>query len=274
MTKKLSFLSLGFMILMIGMLMSGGCGQGQKAADENSNLTLLVSPEAVILMTGSTQQFAYSIMTASLMSTADVVWTVVGGVGTIDATGLFTAVAEGEGTIEARVGSAIGRARVTVSGGGRSYFPSKDGYSWKWDSPSISYLVTVEGTEQIDSISTQVGKITFISNDFTGTLKTYWKIDDTGVYYYPDGVSSESFTILNFPLEVGKTWECNSPSGSYYPTTVTVIASENIITLAGIFDCYKVSYVAGGGTTYYWFGNGAGAIKALMAGSTEEVSLV
>jgi len=264
-------IGIGFIIGIWSLGFVVGCGQDrirQETTEELASLT--ISPEVVALMTGDTQQFSIINSTTNSLS-----WVVVGGIGTIDATGFFTATREGIGTVEARSGSAIGKAMVTVSGAGRSYFPNKNGYSWKWSYPSgVTYILTVEGTKQIDSTSAQIGKLTYIFNGYTGTTETYWKVDNTGAYYYPMGTTSESFTVLSFPLEVGKTWTCTSPSHQYYDTTVTILATETVTVPGGTFDCYKVSYVAAGGTTYYWFGNWVGAVKALMAGSTEEVSLV
>jgi len=164
---------------------------------------------------------------------------------------------------------------VLAPAAGRNFFPNTDGYSWRWEFPEwgFSYIITVEGTTQIGSITAQVGHLTGVFGGYTATMETYWKIDDTGAYYYGMGTTPEAFTILNFPLEVGKTWECHSSYGLYYPTTVEVLAFEEVTVPAGTFDCYKVSYTAAGGVSYYWFGNGVGAVKALMAGSTEEVIL-
>ncbi|MGB9613142.1 MAG: Ig-like domain-containing protein [Candidatus Margulisiibacteriota bacterium] len=81
---------------------------------------MVVSPDTATLSTGNTQQFRVSgLVRSSSIATQEVSWAIVGGVGTIDATGLFTATAEGTGTVEARVGSLTGRARVTVTGQGQ-----------------------------------------------------------------------------------------------------------------------------------------------------------
>jgi len=104
--------SLGFVV---------GCGQGvQNVVEEGETVQgLVISPEAVTLMVGETQRFRISGLVKGLSTTLEAIsWLVTGGIGTIDAEGLFTATATGEGTVEARVDSLVGRAKVRVVAAG------------------------------------------------------------------------------------------------------------------------------------------------------------
>ncbi len=81
-------------VLMFGCSKSNGTKSAEKAEEVSSSLTsLTISPSSVTLEVGSTQQFSakayYS--SQSLIKTITPTWSVVGGVGTISATGLFTA---------------------------------------------------------------------------------------------------------------------------------------------------------------------------------------
>ena len=104
------------LLILVGMLL-WGCGQSQSVSNVGAEYVgISVSPEAATLSVGSTQQFTIGgLIKSSSVDIDNVSWIVIGGVGTIDAQGFFTATAEGESTIEAWVDSMIGRAKVTVS---------------------------------------------------------------------------------------------------------------------------------------------------------------
>lgn len=108
-----------FILLFLVACFTFGCSQANNSSgssgstdndttnDAVSSLTsLVISPSSVTLEVGSTQQFTatayYS--SQSTMKSVSPTWEVIGSIGTIDATGLFTATKEGTGTIEARYG--------------------------------------------------------------------------------------------------------------------------------------------------------------------------
>jgi hypothetical protein len=109
--------------LLAGLVLAGmmvwGCGQqGQNLTSSTTYEGLLISPEAASLSVGETQAFTINGMQLKSSSIASTLtWVVIGDVGTIDANGLFTATSPGEGTIEVRSDSLIGRATVIVEGG-------------------------------------------------------------------------------------------------------------------------------------------------------------
>ena len=103
-------------LLVFVSLMVWGCGQGQQATNYGG---LEITPETANLTVGATQQFVVSGVVKSFSTgTSSVTWAVIGGIGTIDATGLFTPTAEGTGTVEASMDSVVGRATVMISSGG------------------------------------------------------------------------------------------------------------------------------------------------------------
>ncbi len=77
---------------------------------------VLVDPASASLVTGDTQQFTATVLGASgqQIETA-VVWTVTGGIGSVDENGLFTASAPGSGMVVALAGDKAGTATVEVS---------------------------------------------------------------------------------------------------------------------------------------------------------------
>lgn len=106
-------------IMFCGLLMIVGCGQNQMGTSDMQVEAILVTPEACSVSVGATQQFGVSGLSVKSASTnpTNISWQVLGGIGTIDAQGLFTATTEGQGTIEARIDTLIGRSTVTVTGG-------------------------------------------------------------------------------------------------------------------------------------------------------------
>lgn len=80
--------------------------------------SVTISPASASVSADSTRQFTAVVRDAdgNVVSTA-VTWSVLGGVGTIDAGGLFTASVAGAGSVRATAGGAIGSAPVTVTPG-------------------------------------------------------------------------------------------------------------------------------------------------------------
>ncbi len=81
-----------------------------------------VSPATTTVAVGATAQFTATPkntygMAVTATATMAITWSVTGGVGTIDSSGLFTAITEGVGTVAATSGTISGSAQVTVVNG-------------------------------------------------------------------------------------------------------------------------------------------------------------
>jgi len=103
-----------FIFLMFVVVFVVGCGQNLENIVENST-ELKISPESAELYVGQTQQFTISGMVLKSDTSYSATWEVTGGIGTIDATGLFTATETGEGTILVAIDGIRGTAEVVVS---------------------------------------------------------------------------------------------------------------------------------------------------------------
>jgi hypothetical protein len=165
----------------------------------------------------------------------------------------------------------------TSGGGGESYFPHSNGYTWTYSSNDGGWqILTFEGTALVGSTTVQKYKgYARFASGHTSTSESYFRIDSTGVYSYgsPSYLLTTPQTMFAFPMEVGKTWEAGV-SGSY-TIRASVQAKENVTVPAGTFDCYKVKFVNYNGTveTYsynIWLGNNAGMVKQTTTGSTLE----
>jgi len=165
-------------------------------------------------------------------------------------------------------------------GGGESYFPHANGYAWRMTgSDGSSTIMTVEGTASIGSTTVQCFSSLYISSSNTrSTSEAYYKVDGSGVYAHgsPSYPSSIGIPLIQFPLEVGKTWDV-MVSGSY-STKATVISKENMTVPAGTFDCYKITLATTYGsseayTSTLWLGNNAGIVKSISSTSTVETTL-
>ncbi len=78
-------------------------------------LTVLVDPSSALLHTGDTHQFTATVLDKSGQEVeAAVIWTVTGGIGSVDTNGLFTASAPGSGKVVAIAGDKTGWATVRV----------------------------------------------------------------------------------------------------------------------------------------------------------------
>jgi len=122
--KSKIFLIFSLSLLFFYIVVVGGCGKVTPcpssetiAPPELILTTINVTPESAALTLGSTQQFASSgIFSAGsqIIQSINPSWEVVGGIGSISSSGLFTASAAGSGEIIARMGSIEGQAQVTV----------------------------------------------------------------------------------------------------------------------------------------------------------------
>lgn len=98
-------------------LMLGGCSSlnGSGEGSGQNTLSLTVSPESVSLFIGVTKQFSAEAVVSNIATAVTPSWEVLGGIGTIDSTGIFTATKVGVGTIEAVFGGGKGLSTVVVA---------------------------------------------------------------------------------------------------------------------------------------------------------------
>jgi hypothetical protein len=103
------------MVILAGVLLMLGCGKNPTVPDGIAYIGG-ITPEATSIVLGRTQQFNVVVTKEGISSSIppSVTWRVVGGIGTIDATGLFYATTAGQGSVEAAVNSLVRSARVTV----------------------------------------------------------------------------------------------------------------------------------------------------------------
>ncbi|MFH1386452.1 MAG: hypothetical protein ABIH50_02145 [bacterium] len=162
------------------------------------------------------------------------------------------------------------------SGGGVSYFPCNQGYTWTYSSnDGYTQITSVEGSTSIGSITVQKISSKYMStSNSTMTSDAYYRVDGTGVYYHgsPSNYYSTGMQMFAFPLEVGKTWmETTSGANSY---KIMVTAKENVTVPAGTFDCYKISMITKYGTietsSNVWLGDNVGIVKTNSSTSTIE----
>ena len=165
-----------------------------------------------------------------------------------------------------------------ISGGGKSFFPHNDGYTWRSRDTygDITYS-TFEGTKIINSKTTQIFRSCIIEpSGNIITSEVYYIINDSGFYDYPPepmAFYNIYFTWLSFPLEVNKTWDVIR--ADTFVMTAKILAKESVVTPAGSFECYKVNYLSTSGTQErdnynVWFGNNAGIVKSNSNSSTYE----
>lgn len=172
------------------------------------------------------------------------------------------------------------------SGGGSSYFPSTQGNEWVYrDSSGATSKITVGDTTTISNSSVTVQlfrTIYYDTNDNeTSSSETYYKVDDTGVYYHgtPNYPSAVGIQMIAFPLEIGKTWQ---PFPGSSQMVGTVVGREDVTTPAGTFDCYKLelvsTYTNGSGSTEsmtstLWLGDNVGQVKTAYSLSSYATEL-
>jgi hypothetical protein len=105
------------------------------------------------------------------------------------------------------------------------------------------------------------------------------KVDSSGVYYYPSLTTTEAYTFLSYPLEVGKNWIYYDLGPNSYSSRATVAAQEDVTVSAGTFNCYKITfaYLRGTvevGSSNIWFGKNVGMVKTTTSSTTYETQLV
>ncbi len=174
----------------------------------------------------------------------------------------------------------FGCGQQSSSGGGSSYFPVGEGYTWRYSySDGTKSVITDEGTAVITGdVTVRLFSTSYLnaSDEVTGTGEAYYKVTSSGVYTHgsPSYPVNPGVPLLEFPLSVGKSWITSSFGD--YSTVATVTASESLTVSAETFSCYKVSYVSTwgtieAGTINFWFGDGAGMVKGSAGSSTFEL---
>jgi len=115
-----------FQIVFISSMV--GCGQGPKGVSpttstQNSSINnIIISPSSASLSIGANQQFSakgYSTASASFISLSPT-WEIIGNIGSISSTGIFTALSTGTGKVIAKSGTFEGEADVVVNASGSS----------------------------------------------------------------------------------------------------------------------------------------------------------
>ncbi|MFC1571291.1 hypothetical protein ACFL31_01915 [Candidatus Margulisiibacteriota bacterium] len=189
------------------------------------------------------------------------------------------------------VAAGCSTVQQSSSGGGASYFPHADGYTWRYaHTDGSTSTSTFEGTTLVGTATPQVFKsaLTSVSGS-TSTMEAYYRIDDTGVYQYPSLATTEMFTLLSFPFDVGDSWKyidlailVADPDGTTstltYVATASVLAEEDVTVPAGTFSCYQVKYFATVGSYeadpfYIWYSENVGVVKQTTDATTIESEL-
>jgi hypothetical protein len=280
MKSKFDLSVLGALFLVLVLV--SGCSQNVAVTGEKYT-GLLITPETTTVTAGDTLRFQINgLYVKSAAATVPVTWEVSGGIGTIDADGLFLATAEGVGTVEARSGALAGAAQVTVlkAPAGENYYPHANGYSWVMKGTDGStQVITIDGTAIISSTVTQVFRsATTYPSGSSSTSESYYKVDNSGVYLY--GSSGYPYVppllLFKFPLKVGNTWQVFNATG--FSVEARVTSQESLTVPAGTFNCFLVEWKMYYGTVegdknYFWLGQNAGIIKTTTTSSTVETVL-
>lgn len=168
---------------------------------------------------------------------------------------------------------------VQSGGGGSSYFPTTDGYSWLLrETDGWGTLITVEGTTVIPGdVAVKVFKSTILNalGETFATAEAYYRVTSAGVYNHGSfpNPTNPGLLMLAFPLSVGKTWTIFSVGDE--ALLGSVVAEESLTVPAGTFECFKISYIDKEGTvettvTNFWYGDGVGLVKITQPPSTFE----
>lgn len=288
MTREIMIASVRLAMILAVVIGVMGCGQSQQ-----NQITVIPSIKSLTPSEGfqSTQNLTIEVLGENTHFTAGVTRLTFSGSGVtaesvnvIDSTHLSA-------NVEVNYSAEIGLREViiisndevlTVTGGftvklKEDYFPSDEGDAWHYSgTDGSSQIMTVEGTTQVGANTVQILKSSYTPpTGFTTTGESYFKKDNSGVYLF-SAQTTEVFTYLSFPLEIGKSWT----SYNYSPFTqqATVLARENVTVPAGTFSCYKIGYVFWIGTVeadtqYIWFGDKAGMVKRTSSSSTVEAVL-
>lgn len=168
------------------------------------------------------------------------------------------------------VGCSTQQQTSSGSGGGKSYFPCTQGYSWRYiNDQGVTTMTTVEGTATIGPRVAYRFYSTHISTTgATSTSESYFKVDDSGVYLCSKSYPDLAINYLLFPLDVGKNWKAADISTA---AVYEVAAKENVTIPLGSFECYKVIITYNDGTkTNVWYADNVGTIKTFDTYASSE----
>lgn len=152
--------------------------------------------------------------------------------------------------------------------GGREYYPNTDGYSWTYQltsSAGVGGVLTYSwnGTTTIDSINVQKFKSEYSSGGIVSTSEVLFKVSDDDVRCYgtTDSSTTEPMIILDFPLEIGKSWYLCS-----FLTWEAIVAAQETVTVpAGSFSCFRVDLDMYGISplSSSWYAKDVGIVKSV-----------
>jgi len=213
------------LLLILGLIpLLTGC-----EGDIYAPTTISISPTSATLHIGDTQQFSASgtnYYGEPVSFTPG--WSVAGGIGSIDATGVFTATALGTGLVMATYGSVIGQAVVTISTADRSLTinASESAYvnSGQPNSNFSNEYILKSG---MTMILTEYRS--YIKFDLS-TIPTQAAITSAKLHLYVENISTtETITIqINNPTsnwsESTLTWN-NQPTQEYFVTSTSIAAT-------------------------------------------------
>ena len=242
---------------------SGNTIVWQRGASPNSNLyifvyepgavvepvasTVTVAPETATLAINGTQQFEATVLDQSgkPMSGIEVTWTSSDeAVGTIDETGLFTAVSEGTTTVTATAENATGEATVTVTAEELPE-PALDSIRI---APATATLA-INGTQQFTATALdQSGKpMSGIEVTWTSSDEAVGTIDADGLFTaVAEGTANVTATAENVTGEATVTviaGELPEPAAeriTIKPLTATATVNETVNFTATVYDQFEV----------------------------------
>ncbi|MFA4858379.1 MAG: DNRLRE domain-containing protein [Candidatus Margulisiibacteriota bacterium] len=139
------------------------------SSSSSSSSSIRVMPISAYVSVEATQQFrCYAYRGTTNTGTVEATWAVIGGVGTIDVTGLFYATAEGSGTIEATYGSLTAYATVTCT------ITHESGELVSIEVSPVSATIKSGGTQTFAGTGYDINRAVVT---FTPT----WSVDDTSI---------------------------------------------------------------------------------------------
>ncbi|MCP4230359.1 MAG: hypothetical protein GY771_09460 [bacterium] len=155
-----------------------------------------------------------------------------------------------------------------ISEGAAFHFPLFDGNYWVYITNSEDYYPdhTLSCGSKVEYGSFRAWRIT---RQFEYSQETfYWDLDEDGLYEYLS-VTSRSFRLIAFPIDVGMTW--SSGIDGY---TVACYAKESVVTPTSEFtDCYKIGYEGDGGVfECYWYKPDIGLVKTGRGDSIDNIT--
>ena len=170
-------------------------------------------------------------------------------------------------------------AGCDLFGGSPDYYPLTVGNAW--NQRAVSILETTDATPETSLVtetrSVIIGKDTLNSGldvfvvaasatmHFRSPETTYVVYDtsfvhesDSAVLAFQSKSDTAGSTILNLPLEAGRTW-------AQGVAVATVVQQENVTVAAGTYkNCWRVDYnvaIQPGLTMHTWYGNKVGEVK-------------